>query len=632
MFREAAAAFGMQLLGTLATPVVYRAKKYAWKLDPNVNLAAVDYAKLFMNGFLPDETMTTRIKELGYYWINKSPSDFQIFHKQATTLVGDAWPAKIIRLDTARFADPMTSIQRNLQLDKAIISPDQVLQLWLRGLIDFNAAKFIIMQHFNGEEAFAEHYMKLANDIPPVQDLIQFGVKDSFDPAIVERFGYNKELPSRILPYMQMQGFGGESGVAMPAGSTTVDGPDPRTKAQWFDHYWWSHWTNIAPGQVYQMGHRFYPDSRFGPSPEVLDAAGVVDPDLTTTPAVIADALKVNDYAPYWRKRLEKLSNNVLTRVDARRIFNQGLMTEAQLYHKYRAMGYNDADANFLLQWSIGERNRARFSGIKSKVMTAAQKLVKLGVYDEASFKNRLEAIGIPPEEQTLRWNQALLEQSAEALEKSLKFIRKWYLSGSLDRAGVEQLFTQLGVIRSIRERYLQIWDSEKTMGLKFIAADKAVGMYKKRLVNVAQLTNKLINLGYTGSEASLIIQEANLDMHNEAQKQLALREKENAKLRIAQTREQEKQQTKASAAAEKLANKSIKEKEKRLAKAIAPFSEKNIIAWFKGKVMNEEGVTLALTMKGWTPAAIENFKTVQLGIGVDDAGKDASNATTDQT
>src|SRR5439155_13478403 len=109
--------------------------------------------------------------------------------------------------------------------------------------------------------------LKWKEEIPGPSDLIRFAVREGFTPAIVTLYRYNDDFPVEIIPWMQKQGFTGDVGIPRPPGIDSQGRPLPPGNATWADLHWWAHWELPSPTQGYEMVHRLYPNSRFGPSP-----------------------------------------------------------------------------------------------------------------------------------------------------------------------------------------------------------------------------------------------------------------------------------------------------------------------------------------------------------------------------
>jgi len=184
---------------------------------------------------------------------------------------------------------------------------------WNRGVIGDAIAEDMLRRWGFGFEAL-EVVKELRHRLPTPSDLVRFGVREVFTPAIAEQFGQFLEFPPRFGDEMEKQGYTGE----------------------WSQAYWAAHWELPSVSAGYEMLHR-----------------DVIDLDTLNL------LLRAQDVMPFWRQKLVDIAYNLPTRVDTRRLYKAGIWTEAQVYQNYLHLGNPPETAraltDFAIKWATPE-------------------------------------------------------------------------------------------------------------------------------------------------------------------------------------------------------------------------------------------------------------------------------------
>ena len=75
----------------------------------------------------------------------------------------------------------------------------------------------------------------------------------------------------------------------------------------------------------------------------------IIDPDELKL------LLRVRDIPSFWRERLVQLSYDPYTRVDVRRMYTAGVLSENEVFDTYLDLGYDEEHANNLTLWTLQE-------------------------------------------------------------------------------------------------------------------------------------------------------------------------------------------------------------------------------------------------------------------------------------
>lgn len=441
---------------------------------------------------------------------------------------------------------------------------DEANVMYNRGLITGRLYETILARQTFAEPGIANAYSELRNEIPGPSDLVHFAVRDCFDPSIVQAFEYNKELPIAIVPWMAKQGLGGEIGVPMPPNSTTTQGNETRTQAQWFDLYWWSHWQLPSATQGYEMLHRLYIASDYGPAPGVT-------PQNAFNANQLSLLLKANDYPAFWRTRFEQISYSPLTRVDVRRMYDTDVATERDVYHAYRAIGYNDGNAKLLLNFTKKLRDNRDTKKEKDATYKIAREIFLLGGSDEQT------AIAILMELNYKRPNAISIvatwksEITLKKIKETITNLKGGYMLGTFTNTDIRNAMNGMRIIPQRIVAYIELWEMIKTGKRKFLSAQTNVQHYVEGMITRNFLLYKLNNLNFDAADIQQMVAFADFTIRKKIFESNQKAAKELERMRKAN-----------------------------IATLLKPYTDSNIKAFYKSGTMTLADIARVLSLKGW--------------------------------
>jgi hypothetical protein len=260
-------------------------------------------------------------------------------------------PAKLVNLPIGRQID----YEQNLSAPNSLLNPQDYARLRLAGILDNSGYyELLAMQGFSEQEAknllyltenrlavgdyvsllrrgiiseeefnnlcfeigYTPYYTELIKKVsmffPGVQDLVTFAVREVYSPEIREEYQLDEDLPQKFIEEAHKAGL-----------------PEEQAK-----NYWAAHWVLPSAQMGYEMFHR-----------------GIISEEELET------LLRTLDYMPYWRDKLIQMSYEPLTRIDIRRMFGMGVITEEDVYKAYKDLGYSDENAKRLTDFTILNEN-----------------------------------------------------------------------------------------------------------------------------------------------------------------------------------------------------------------------------------------------------------------------------------
>jgi DNA-binding transcriptional MerR regulator len=186
---------------------------------------------------------------------------------------------------------------------------------------------------------------------------------------------------------------------------------------------------------------------------------------------------------------------NPLTRVDTRRAYNLGVLTDEQVLQSYRDSGYSDENADTLLRFSRKERSKAWKTRPAVKAAIAGQSSI-----GEALADANKDNIGQEGQE-TIR--QIILQQIEWNRRKAcLANIKKRYLRGEFDDQQLNNYLNDLPIELDTVGLIAEGWKCEKATKSKTLAAAQLCKLYSQKIITIIEFQDRLHNMGYSADDA----------------------------------------------------------------------------------------------------------------------------------
>lgn len=530
-----------------------------------------DYSEL-INSFLLGDIPTTTFREL-------SLNHGRAFATLDSLFTYTREDGGVAGLDNGLVNRARSPNARSLQANRYMPSIDEVKVLLNRKLISEELAEWIINRQTTYNPALTNAHLEMRYEIPGPSDLVRFAVRDCFTPAVVSQFEYAKETPTEIKPWMDKQGYGQEIGLTLPANATAADDTTLAGQATWFDLYWWSHWDLPSPTQGYEMLHRLYPESDYGPSPYITPTNKFESADLELL-------LKASDYPNYWRERLIAISYHNLNRSDVLPMYDRGLVTESEVYHALRADGYRDEEAKRLLRLANFRKQQYLGVDIQKKSKEWICKTYGEGYITRDSAEHRLEQLGLTHPGIGGFLDQCDLDNAYKINQQVLGSLKTGYVRGILTESNIRDSMNTFLLSSLAIDRKVNTWTILRNVRYKQLSATKNLSAFEKGLINQNELVARLQNLQYEPVAISTML---GISRYNIAQRDL-----KRLQAQIAMETKAAKEAQRIRKEVEKEERKKLKEKEsnierynnKRIRKLIVAMNDKNIIAYWKAKTV----------------------------------------------
>lgn len=270
------------------------------------------------------------------------------------------------------------------------LTPLDIVALLRREKIDSTEARTKIRANGYLDPGALEEFLATTEFVPGPSDIIRFMQRDVSDAGVVEKFGLDDEFGSKFT------------------GDTAKLAEFQGVPESYMKLYWRAHWDIPSPTQLYEFYRRLRNPAEI-PVPADALALGV-SPDPTTGPRTdpsvrigeedVKTALAQQDILPYWQDKFLATAYLPLTRVDARRAYEIGVVDVSEIYESLIQNGYSPENATILTKFAKRDKelkipNQEAFKQYKDGLIPrfeAEREMIGLG-YDPADFAPYFEKV-----------------------------------------------------------------------------------------------------------------------------------------------------------------------------------------------------------------------------------------------
>ncbi len=452
--------------------------------DPNLIIPSLnDILFLTLRGHLPEERGAELAKEWGI-----SPYWWDLLKWTQKAIVS---PSEIRELYRRKFIDTKTAfdllklhgydhVHASLLLGLSYrrLDPSTAIGAWLRGFIsEKDLDLYLEAEGFLDSDR--EVLKRMAFVIPSVTDLIRMAVREAFNPEAIRTFQLDQDYPEELTQWAEAQGL----------------------SKDWAMKYWIAHWELPSLTQGFEMLHRTTKE------PLEPNADPVTSPWGETRYTVIGQEtlrmlMRAQDISPFWRPLLEQISYLPLTRVDVRRAYDLGILTESDVYFAYRDIGYNDQNARILTEFTIlqtiaEERNRVRNELIE---------LYELGTLTRDELRENLKSLKYADRVIDFLVAFAEYRKTRKHIERLLRRYKAEYLRGDISDSELHDRLVRLGLETEDVLRIQEEWQAEKIARERTLTKADIRTALAKRIITEDQARDKLERLGYSEEDIDILI------------------------------------------------------------------------------------------------------------------------------
>lgn len=335
-------------------------------------------------------------------------------------------------------------------------SEGMIRDLFLRKIISQDEV-FVQMRKLGYTDSRTTNIMKTWYVIPPPGDLFTLVAHEAFEPAAIQKLGLMEEFPESQVESLEAQG----------------------VTREWAEKYWVAHWMQPSIGQGYEMFHR-----------------GEIDENI------LNELFKTVEIPPFWREKLTNIAYNPITRVDVRRMYEMGVLTEDDVYRSYLDLGYKPTNAEKMTIWTMLEAQVTQKDLTKSEILNA---------YEDKNMKKKdaiesLKKIGYDENEASFLIAQIDLIEAKKLLQEDIDYLRDNYINYYNDRKTTVLALNRLGITAEQLGRYMREWDYKRKSSFKRLTKNDLNTLFLEDIINEETLANQLSSLGYEEMAVSWLV------------------------------------------------------------------------------------------------------------------------------
>jgi hypothetical protein len=364
----------------------------------------------------------------------------------------------------AKWGLPQSSLDSYRAAMQQVPSLTELLVLRNRGAINNSQAlDYMNQQGMNDEDA--SKVLELRLFYPGPADLVSLAGREAFEEDQIRDFELDKDFDK------------------IPREVFDRAGVTPEV-ARW---YWIAHWQNPSIQQFFEMVHR--KAERKPGVPWTLDDVEIF--------------ARLSDINPTFVKGLTDIAYRPLTRVDVRRMYQDGILDYNGILKSYTDLGYNPADAKLMSDWTVKYTQRGERSLTKAQL----ESMFELRQLTRIQLASQLKLIGYPEDQASiLSW----LASAKREDERVRSFIRRGefeYKRGLSSQEAVSSFLIDEDIEPDQIRELFDEWDNEKVYEQAFPSKEDVLSWFDSGRIDEEQLRGFLRALRFTDANIDLYVQ-----------------------------------------------------------------------------------------------------------------------------
>lgn len=339
----------------------------------------------------------------------------------------------------------ITALKR---MKKPLLDDNTLTQLYLRKEITDSKLSVEL-----GKKGYTETQVILWKQvrklIPAPSALVSIAVREGFNDNIAQTFGYDENYPVEAAEWAEKGGM----------------------SQYFFKALWRAHWQLPGLIQVRDMFHR-----------------GIVSESELDTYLLAAD------YPSYWRNAIKKWMFAIVTRVDARRMYDLGIWSLERVYQHNLELGYNHDDAQSMTEWialSYAEEEREL---TKTDILT----MYKDGILNEQESTSMLTNLDFNYASISLMLAHQDLKRDEQYERAILRNVKDLFIAGVYNHQDVLIALGKLNTPPDVIRQNLAIWDLEKERKVLRPTVTQLRDMAQEGIITVVEWKEEMANRRYS--------------------------------------------------------------------------------------------------------------------------------------
>lgn len=346
-------------------------------------------------------------------------------------------------------------------------TPDNINDVW-------ESIK-IYLRDYGISENYANVIVDSYRFLPSLSDVLQWMAKEAFEDDIARELGLDEEFPELFAKYAAKLG---------------VPPEDAR-------RYWRAHWSTIGFSQMAEAFHRYRAEGYVKGRHDAVEREWNKNWDIF---------FRQVEIPRFYREMLKKITYNVITRVDARRMYEMGFLTKEELTAIYIALGYTKKDAERMADWVAWEVQRYEEEDLRGLSKSTVENLYKYGLINDKEYLSLMKKIGYG--EETAEYSLDLLKSKIflENFEKRVDTIKKKYLNNVITDDEARAQLRRLGVDAEWADNIIETWEAERIDRFKKLSKEDVRNAIRYKVLTLQEGYEKLQEIGYNKNDAKILL------------------------------------------------------------------------------------------------------------------------------
>ena len=336
-----------------------------------------------------------------------------------------------------------------------------------------------VVENILKQRGYDEEEAKLIIDaykfVPSLSDVLQWMAKEAFEDDIAKELGLDEELPPKFVQYCRMLG---------------IDDEDAK-------RYWRAHWDVIGWTQMAEAFHRARAEAY---------KKGTYELEMQKWKKYWDLFYRQAEIPKFYRDMLTSITYSVITRVDARRMYELGFLSDREFVATLIAQGYTKEDAERMLAWVKWETQRYAEEDLRGLTRAHVESLYELGLIDDKEFVSLMKKVGVG--EETAEYLLAIKKQKLfqKNVNNTITRIKNLLKKGKLSPDEARQELIRLGIDPEIASMYVDEWDVEKTAEEKELTKEDIKQAVRTGVFDLSKAYKKLREIGYSEDDAITLL------------------------------------------------------------------------------------------------------------------------------
>lgn len=313
------------------------------------------------------------------------------------------------------------------------------------------------MRELHYTDKRTEEIIKSWSVLPGPQDVIRYAVREAFSDQQSADLGLDERYPGELTEWGKK--------IGMPE--------------QVLKYEWRSHWELMPLNMAFDALHRGL----------------LTDDDIT-------NLLIAHDYSPRWHEALKGIAYNIVTRVDARRLYEKGIWDDAKLLAWYKKAGYTDDDAHDMTAWSKLEYGQQDKEASLGTILDGYQN----GIIPRSDAERLIKSLGYTDDRVAWLLNLSDYKDAADSRRQIISGVKKLYVDGQIDQLEVRQRLGLEGVDAQYIEALLLNWNAEIVTNEKIPTKGDVDRFFRSKIYDESQYKEALKKIGYNETDISAYV------------------------------------------------------------------------------------------------------------------------------